>query len=106
MAIAIKNNMMKKRAQEAVEVFFKHLFEELKRAINAKKGGGKQKKKIQKGGVNNTRPVAQILEEMASYIKKYPNTISVLEGMVEKYDPNVKNAIKGNTELMKKLDLE
>ena len=107
LAIAIKNNMMKKRAQEAAEVFFKKVLEKLKNAIETQKGSGKQKKKIQKGGTqNSTRPVAQILKEMASYIKKYPNTISVLEGMVKKSEPNIKNAIKGNTELMIKLDLE
>ena len=107
MAIAIKNNMMKKRGKEAAEVFFKKVLEELKKAIKAQKGAGKQKKKIQKGGNKNpTRSVEEILKEMASYIEKYPNTISVFNEMYKKTDPEVKDAIKENKELKEKLDLE
>ena len=98
---------MKKRGQETAEVFFRKLLEELKKAINSKKGGGKQKKKIQKGGKqNSTRHVEEILKDIALYINNNPDTISVLKGMVEKSGPNVKNAIKVNTELMNKLVLK
>ena len=100
LAIAIKNNIehMKKRGKEAAEdsaKIFKKLLEELKKAVESQKGDGKQKKKIQKGGnQNSTRSVKKILEEMASYIKKYPNTIPVLKKMVENYGPEVKKVIE------------
>ena len=96
MAIAIKNNMMKKRGKEAAEDSAKliNLFEELKKAIKARKGAGKQKKKIQKGGNKNpTRSLKEILEEMADYINDNPDEIPVFIEMYKKTDPKVKEVI-------------